>query len=129
MVTVSSEDLIAALDFVSSGQPGQNAAYLSMDTGEIYWVSEFGDQLDELPDDLGRALALRFCERQLPQAFERVRAAFQRRGAYATFKDIVSAHGLIDEWYAYEAASTERALAAWCEANHIVLVPSTPPAP
>jgi len=76
-----------------------------------------------------RALALRFCERQLPQAFERVRAAFQRRGAYGTFKDIVSAHGLIDQWCAYEAACTERALAAWCDANHIVLVPSTPPAP
>jgi hypothetical protein len=40
---------------------------------------------------------------------------FQRRGAYARFKDLLDREGLLDQWYAYETAVTERALRAWCE--------------
>jgi hypothetical protein len=35
------------------------------------------------------------------------------------FKDLLAAEGRLEEWYAFEAESTERALRDWCKANEI----------
>jgi len=43
--------------------------------------------------DLGRSLALRFVDQQLPDRSAAVRAIFQQRGAYARFKDLLTAEG------------------------------------
>ncbi len=50
MVTVKYEDLELSFDFVSNGAPMEHPAYISMDTGKIYWVSELAPIEDELPD-------------------------------------------------------------------------------
>src|SRR5499427_4936365 len=52
MMPVSFLDLQLACEFVSSGGTGENEAYLDRQSGKIYWRSEFGDNYEELPDDI-----------------------------------------------------------------------------
>src|ERR1700758_3910458 len=49
---VSFSDLQLACEFVSSGDMGENESYLDRQSGNIYWHSEFGDNDEELPDDI-----------------------------------------------------------------------------
>src|SRR5215469_3894916 len=49
---VSFSDLLLACQFVSSGGTGENEAYLDRQSGKIYWHSEFGDNDEQLPDDI-----------------------------------------------------------------------------
>jgi hypothetical protein len=51
-MTVEFQEIFLAFDFVSFGQPYQNQAFLNRDTGKLYWQSEFGDNEEELPDDI-----------------------------------------------------------------------------
>jgi hypothetical protein len=139
MVTVKYDDLSMAFDFVSFAGPMDHRAYVSLETGAIYWISETNPiEEDELPDDLetsdryieiphkneldlGNSLALRFVEERLPDRYTDVVTFFRRRGAYARFKELLAAEGRLEEWYAFEAKSTERALREWCKANEIQL--------
>ena len=50
-MAVSFSDLRLAFEFVSGGM-GENEAYLDRQSGKIYWHSEFGDNDEELPDDI-----------------------------------------------------------------------------
>jgi hypothetical protein len=140
MVTVKYHDLSMAFAFVSSAAPMENHAYVSLDTGAIYWVSERDPiEEEELPDDLeesdlyieiphkndldlGNDLALRFVRERLPDQFAEVRNVFRHRGAYARFKQLLAAKGRLEDWYAFEATSTERALGEWCKEHQIQLV-------
>ena len=139
MVTVKYDDLSTAFDFVSFAGPMEHRAYVSLDTGAIYWISETNPiEEDECPDDLetsdryieiphkndldlGNNLALRFVEERLPDRYMDVEAFFRRRGAYARFKELLAAEGCLEEWYAFEVESTERAQREWCKANEIHL--------
>jgi hypothetical protein len=136
MVRVKYDDLSTAFDFVSFAGPEENRAYVSLDTGTIYWISETNPiEGNELPDDLetsdryiaiphkseldlGNSLALRFVEERLPDRYTDVQALFRHRGAYARFKELLAAEGCLEKWYAFEE-STERALRDWCKANEI----------
>ena len=117
----------------------ENRAYISKESGEIYWLSETDDFSDDVPDDieesdayiavphkndldLGRQLALRFTAHELPDAYDTVRDFFGRRGAYRRFKNLLEATGRLDSWYAFEAYQTQEALKGWCEANQIELI-------
>lgn len=103
----------------------KHEAFISMDTGRIYWVSSVGAVEDELPDDLeesdryvaiphkndfdlGRTLALRIADAELPNAYGRARDCFGHRGAYACFKALLAAHGCLDRWYAFERSVPSR---------------------
>src|SRR4029453_19281752 len=55
MITVKYEDISLAFDFVSSAAPMLNTAFISLETGEIYWVSELSPLEEEVPDDLGES--------------------------------------------------------------------------
>lgn len=137
MVKVKYEDLSYAFDFVSGAAPSENNAWLSLETGAIYFSSEI-DALDDedLPDDLetsdlylaiphkndldlGNNLVFRFVRERLPHRYEEVRGFFRRRGAYARFKEFLVEEESLEEWYAFEAESTTRALREWCEENGI----------
>jgi hypothetical protein len=132
-------DLSAAFDFVSFAAPMEHQAYLSIDTGTIYWMSELNPLEEELPEDLetsdryiaiphkndldlGRDLALRFTAAELPNRYNAVAQFFRHRGAYARFKELLASEGGLDKWYAFEAESTERALRDWCTANDITVI-------
>ena len=142
MVTMKYDDLSLAFCFVSSAGPMNNQAYVSLDTGAICWVSESNPiEEDEPPDDLetsdryiaiphkneldlGNDLVFRFVEGRLPDRYADVVAIFRRRGAYARFKGLLAAERCLDEWHAFEAEATERALREWCEENGVYLAGS-----
>ena len=46
---------------------------------------------------------------------------FDRRGAYARFKDLLLRKKALDRWYDFEAKATEAALREWCEINGITI--------
>ncbi|WP_439687811.1 DUF4265 domain-containing protein [Cupriavidus oxalaticus] len=140
MVTVKQEDLCESVDFVSFGEPLEHnaAAYVSLDTGKIYWTSEFIDAA-ELPEDLetsdrylavpdkkqldlGRNLVLRFVDQELPACYEQVEGFFWRKGAYARFKDLLEREGKLERWYAFEAESLKSALRQWCAENELEMI-------
>ena len=72
--------------------------------------------------ELGRRLVLRFIEDTSPGDVDTVSGFFRRRGAYARFKDLLHARGLLERWYDFENRATEQALVEWCEENGIRLV-------
>ena len=52
MVTVNYDALSTALEFVSSGMLTEHRAYISIDTGVIYWVADSSDIDDDAPEGL-----------------------------------------------------------------------------
>lgn len=129
------DDLLLALQFVSSGEPSENQAYLCKDTGAIHYHSEYGDNEEELPDDfesdryiavphkkdlnLGKGLALTFAAESLPDEQAKIRQIFSHAGAYARFKDLLERTGMLQRWYDYEAQAEREALLSWCKENNI----------
>ena len=132
MVKVRYQDLWDAFDFLSFGQSFENRAYISLDTGKIFYFSdEMAD--DERPDDvetsdrylpvpdkndlqLGSATAHRFARLELPDRVREVEDMFSHRGAYSKFK------GLLERWYEYEKEQVEAGLREWGEENGIEVV-------
>jgi L-amino acid N-acyltransferase YncA len=136
MVKIKYEDMASAFEFVSAGAPMEHSAYVSRDSGNIYWVSDLVDSEEELPEDLetsdrylavphkndldlGRYLVTRFVRQAIPDSEPEVEAIFRRRGAYGRFKDLLDAKGQLDAWYRFEEAAQEEALHAWCADNDI----------
>jgi len=136
-MTVSFSDLQVAFEFVSSAGMGENEAYLDRQSGKIYWHSEFGDNDEELPDDiddekytaipdkreldLGKPLILDFAREFLPDDYDEVRRIFSRRGAYRRFKDLLVRRGALERWYDFSNNAEEVALREWCARNGIDL--------
>ena len=136
-IVVNARELRDAFDFVSVGETFDHSAYISLDTGKIYWRStEAGLEEDDLPDDiddsdrylavpdqrdldLGRRLALAFVAEELPDDYDTVAGFFRRRGAYGRFKDLLDASGKLERWYEFETKATDEALAAWCAEHGI----------
>jgi hypothetical protein len=126
------DDLEAALQWVSSSAPFENAAYISKTTGKVFYSSGSGDIEGELPDDyedaalywtvphkndldLGSRLAHRFTDERLPEHRREVHDIFRQRGAYSKFKALLQRLRILDAWFAFERAETESALLAWAE--------------
>lgn len=113
----------------------EHQAFLDKETGRIYWHSEYGDDMDELPQDidggnyiaiphkheldLGSTLVFDFAYQYLPEEAETVRAMFRRKGAYATYKSLLEKKGMLETWHEFESKEQEKALRAWCEENSI----------
>ena len=133
---VSFNDILEAFEFVSAGGMGEHQAFLCRQSGKVYWHSELCEDLEELPDDiddsekyvpipdkreldLGKPLVLDFARQFLSDDFDEVRQIFNKRGAYARFKDLLDRRGMLDQWYAFEAEAEESALKMWCELNSI----------
>jgi hypothetical protein len=130
--TILYDDLEAALQWVSSSAPFENAAYISKTTGKVFYSSSSGDIEDELPDDyedaalywtvphknnldLGNRLAHRFTDERLPEHRREVHEIFRHRGAYSKFKALLQRLGILDAWFEFEREETESALLAWAE--------------
>ncbi len=126
-----------AFIFLSMTAQYENYAYLDNETGEAFYVSEYGDSY-ELPEDLeendkyievphkneldlGRNLVFDFVASHLPDEFDRVRDIFRRRGAYRKYKDLLDSRGKLQAWYDFEQRATEAALREWCRDNGIAL--------
>jgi len=129
-------DIEDAFFFVSMGEMYMNSAILCIKTGQIFYISDFGDS-DELPEDidddtdkyieiphkneldLGKPLVLEFLIMYLPDSVEKVNSFFRKKGAYSKFKDLIDAKGLLDKWYAFEEEEQNKALREWCQGNDI----------
>jgi hypothetical protein len=139
MTSVNYSDLEMALDFVSGDGGEEHAAYVSRETGAIFWVAEDGPLGEEVPDDvgdrdryapvprrreldLGKPLVMRFADVHLSEHYEAVRECFRGRGAYARFQDLLVRYGRIEQWYAFEADATKQALLEWCREQTFDLV-------
>jgi hypothetical protein len=133
---VNWKDLLLAFEFVSASSTGEHQAFLSKQTGKLYWHSDASDDLDELPDDideddkyvqlpdkreldLGKALVFDFVRQFLPDDLNEVERIFGRKGAYARFKDLLAQKGTLDQWYDFESKAEEHALREWCDLNSI----------
>jgi len=129
-------DIEDAFFFVSMGEMYMNSAILCIKTGQIFYISDFGDS-DELPEDidddtdkyieiphkneldLGKPLVLEFLIMYLPDSVEKVNSFFRKKGAYSKFKDLIDAKGLLDKWYAFEEEEQNKVLREWCKDNNI----------
>ena len=116
---------------------GENEAYLDRQSGKIYWHSEFGDNEEELPNDiddekyisipdkreldLGKSLALDFAREFLPDDYDEVRHIFSRRGAYRRYKELLVRRDALERWYDFSNKSEAAALREWCAENGIDL--------
>ena len=136
-MAVSFSDLQLAFEFVSSGGMGENEAYLDRQSGKIHWHPEFGENDEELPDDidnekyiaipdrreldLGKPLVLEFAREFLPDDYDELRHIFNRRGAYRRYKDLLVRRGALERWYDFSNKAEEAALREWCAENGIEL--------
>ena len=129
-------DIEDAFFFVSMGELYMNSAILGIKTGQVLYISDFGDS-DELPEDidddpdkyieiphknelnLGKPLVLEFSAMHLPDNLEKVNSFFHKKGAYSKFKNLLEAKGLLDKWYAFEKEEQNKALREWCKDNDI----------
>ena len=142
-VTVSLDDLEAALDWVSAGGALENRAFISKENGAAYYASDedFGDMdtPEDIDDatrywsvphkndlDLGRSLVFQYISESLPDDYETVRAYFHRRGAYSQFKELLRHRGHLDRWHEYEHQATRQALVQWAEECGFRVVGSSP---
>lgn len=123
-------ELVDGYEFANSGSDGF-VARVHRQTGEVRTCmldsDEDGDEMPpdfddpdvwaEVPDkrtlDLGAYLVHRFAEERMPDDVQRIRGIFRSQGAYARFKDLLEHRDKRDEWLAFEADETARALAAW----------------
>jgi hypothetical protein len=136
---VSFRELLRAYQFVSTGSPYQNDAFVCLQSGKVYWRSELlGDENNDLPDDiedeekyipvpdkrtlgLGKQLAFAFTREVLPDDYGRVQDSFARRRAYSAFKHLLSSRNLLEQWYEFESKAEEEALRNWCTLKSIEL--------
>jgi hypothetical protein len=122
---------------VNFGAQGENEAYLDRQSGKIYHHSEFGDNDEELPDDiddpkymaipdkrgldLGKAVVLDFVSQHLANDYDEVRRIFSRSGAYARYKAILVERSALEHWCDFSNKAQEAALREWCSENGIEL--------
>jgi len=142
---VSLDELLDALEYVSSIGTVDAAAYISRDTGTVYFIGtdmepeggmpedlETSDRYVAAPSkealDLGKRVVLRFAEMHVPEQYERIRSIFSRPGAYAQFKELLEAGGQLAAWYEFEHNAQREALLDWCAAHRFEPV-SNPPSP
>jgi hypothetical protein len=139
VVAVPYDEISSAFEFVGSAAPTEHSAYISLDTGRIYFVSELASMDEEVPDDfetsdryiavphkneleLGKTLALQFTAHEMSDAYERVESIFRYKGAYGRFKDLLETKGLLENWYRFESGAHDKALREWCAENGIQVV-------
>jgi hypothetical protein len=130
-------DVLDLFELVNFGSQFDHEGYICKVSGKTYFHSEFGDNEEELPNDitderylviphknelnLGINLAFDFIQEYLPKEFEKVRSLFYRKGAYAKFKSLLESSGKIEEWYKFEAKRTEQALREWCAEQDVAI--------
>jgi len=136
MPNVNIEELRNALEFVSASTIGDERAYISHETGMIYWISgeidldpntpediENSDLYIELPHKndlgLGQDLVMSFIEQELPDEFNTVASYFRKNGAYRRFKYLLEERDQLEAWYAFENNAIYNVLSDWCKENDI----------
>ena len=130
------DDIELGIEFISADAAGDNEAFLSLATGEVYYRSEYIDEEIPLPNDiddeskylplpnkrdldLGNVLVFNFVEQRLPDEYSEIRAMFRKSGAYRRFSDWLDRHNLVEDWYRFRNEATKQAIIEWCKDNDI----------
>lgn len=138
MPTVKYSELEMAMDLVSEGSLVDACAYISRESGKIYWESDEVDAEEELPEDvsdpelyaevpdkrdldLGKPLVLKFAERFMPDRYDEIEQIFRRRGAYSRYKELLFKSGKLEEWYEFEKSAIRKELTEWAEMEGFVV--------
>lgn len=132
---VEFKDILEAFEFVNFGSMYEHQAFLDTSIGKIYYHSESGDDMDELPEDidderfieiphknelnLGEKLVLKFAYLYFPDEVGRMQTMFDRKGAFSRYKAFLDQKGMLERWYEFESKEQEKALREWCGANSI----------
>lgn len=135
MRVVEFKDILEAFEFVNFGSMYEHQAFLDTSIGKIYYHSESGDDMDELPEDidderfieiphkneldLGKKLVLQFAYLYFSDEVGRMQAMFDRKGAFSRYKAFLDQKGMLERWYEFESKEQEKALREWCGANSI----------
>lgn len=127
------DDIVLAIEFSSSSM-FDSEVFINTETGEIHCV---GDSVDEpVPSDIfenkkyicvpgkadldmGKALAIDFVAKYIPDKLNLAYEIFSRKGAYSKFKSLLASLNQLDNWYAYEQSSLRNAALEWCSENGI----------
>lgn len=132
-MNIDISELVIAFQY-ASGSGYENDAYLDKESGQVYY--SFDAPEAEMPADLyenekyvvipdkrelglGKSLAIRFVQKNLPSDTEKVYAFFRSKGAYANFKRLLEDRGALDKWYEYEQEAFTKAIVLWCEERDI----------
>ncbi len=137
-MAINFSEIEDAFMFVSMGQPYEYMAYLSKESGKIYYHSEFGDNPEELPENidepiyvaiphkkelgLGKNLVLEFTYEFIEEKSDYVESIFRKKGAYSKFKNLLERLGKLDNWYQYEEKAQRDSLLEWCKKNEIPII-------
>ena len=124
--------------FFTADSSFDNQVYLSIKTGETYFISDLIDAEDEasLPEDLeesdeyillptkhdldlGSRLVYSFAEEQMPNDYNKVRDIFSSSGAYGRFKSLLEYQDKLQAWYDYEEQVTRKEIIEWCKEEGI----------
>lgn len=139
-MSITFEEIHDAFETMSLAPVGVVEVFYHISTGKVYYDFTSADNPEPLPDDIddtelylrfpdsnelphGRSLALGFAEEHLSDDdYDRVCSYFNRRGAFARFKDLLEDRGIIDAWYKYQADTIKQAAREWCKENSINVV-------
>lgn len=136
MVTIPFPALREAYEFASFNGSVDTSAFIDLNTGAIYLISDEMPRDEDMPDDvgesdrylgvpgkneldLGRNLVMSFAETHLPDDYDNVVDYFRKRGGYAKFRRLLENRDVLDRWYQFENEATETRLKEWCEDNQI----------
>ncbi|HED31306.1 MAG TPA: hypothetical protein ENN50_06445 [Prosthecochloris aestuarii] len=136
VVMLSYSEIVMAFDFVSSGEEGDNHAWICRDSGEIVYFSEVLG-LDErrgqdihspncvaVPHrndlELGRELVFDFIDEELPDKYASIRDIYaDPEDPEGRFRELLQARGVLDRWNDYKAGRIRSSLMTWCQARGI----------
>lgn len=130
-------DIEFAFAFVADGQPSERSAFVFRSTGPTFLHSEFGDDLDDLPDDvydsqdyleiphfkelLGKGPVWEFVAAEMPEREAEVHSFFRGPGGYRLYKRLLQDLGLLESWYEFEHGSRRESVVEWCRENGLKL--------
>jgi hypothetical protein len=131
-------EILMAFEHANGGRPGENAALLRKELGQIFYSANFGrisdiiaadreaDDAIELPRkkdlSLDQKLAFDFVREFLPPRYiDKAAAIFEEPLAYRKFKGWLKGKAMHHKWFAFEAEARERELRAWCREHEVEL--------
>ncbi len=133
------DDIDTAFEYVSSGNYGENEAWLSREKARVVMIFDemitgakpevskkelrTGDWI-AIPHkkdlNLGNKLVFRFADEYVAEAdMPRVERMFSRRGAYANWKDFLFERDLLQKWYDYYRHAEVHALKRWLNQEQV----------
>ena len=123
--------IIEAYEYASSGNGEDNCPVLCKSTGEIYYVSQSGEEFESLPSEWeessdftiipgkhhfghGKSIVFDFTNNYIPEYSSKVQIIFTNPGAYFNFNNLLKDLSLFEKWVKFESNIISKSLLEWC---------------